>query len=66
MSEATQQLSDAIKATQPHIPWRQIAAFRNIVVHNYLGLDLYQIWTTIENDIPPLKLAAQEMLVTLP
>lgn len=62
MSEATQRLSDTVKATQPHIPWRQISAFRNIVVHNYLGLDLDQIWIIVENDIPPLKLAVHEML----
>ena len=66
MSEATQRLSDVTKATQPQIPWRQIGAFRNIVVHNYLGLDLYQIWVTIEKDIPPLKLATQEMLAAQP
>ena len=36
LAESTQRLSDAIKATQPGIEWRTIAAFRNILVHNYL------------------------------
>jgi len=40
LSEATQRLSDAAKATQPDIPWKEIAAFRNVLVHNYLGIDL--------------------------
>src|ERR1051325_7295614 len=57
MTEATQRLSDAAKATQPHIPWQQIAAFRNVLVHNYLGIDLDQVWTVIERDVPPLKQA---------
>lgn len=35
MSEATQRLSDVTKSTQPQIPWQQIAAFRNVLVHNY-------------------------------
>ncbi len=53
LSEATQRLSETTKATQPQIPWRQIAAFHNVLVHNYLGIDLDQIWIVIHRDIPP-------------
>ncbi len=63
LSEATQRLSEATKATQPQIPWAQIAAFRNVLVHNYLGIDLEQIWTVIQRDIPPLKQAVTDILV---
>lgn len=62
MSEATQRLSDAAKATQPHIPWQQIGAFRNVVVHNYLGIDLEQVWTIIQRDVPPLRAAVESIL----
>lgn len=62
MSEATQRLSESLKATQPHIPWQQIGAFRNVIVHNYLGIDLEQVWTIIHRDIPPLKQATLEIL----
>jgi uncharacterized protein with HEPN domain len=66
MTEATQRLSDAAKATQPHIPWQQIAAFRNVLVHNYLGIDLDQVWTVIERDVPPLKQAVLAILAAQP
>lgn len=36
LSEATQQLPDAIKARYPAIPWKQISGFRNILMHTYL------------------------------
>jgi uncharacterized protein with HEPN domain len=62
LSEATQRLSDATKASQPQIPWPQIAAFRNVLVHNYLGIDLDQIWIVIHRDIPPLKQAVNVIL----
>lgn len=62
LSEATQRLSVHAKASQPHIPWQQIAAFRNVIVHNYLGIDLEQIWAIIHRDIPPVKQAAQAIL----
>ena len=55
MTEATQRLSENLKAQHPEIPWAQIAAFRNILVHNYLGIDLHVVWTVIQRDVPPLK-----------
>ena len=37
LSEAPQLLPAEAKAAFPHIPWREISGFRNILVHNYLG-----------------------------
>lgn len=62
MSEATQRLSETAKSTQPKVEWSKIAAFRNILVHNYLGIDLELVWKVIENDLPDLKAAVAEML----
>jgi uncharacterized protein with HEPN domain len=36
------------------IPWRQIIATRNRIIHGYLGIDNDTIWTIIQNDIPDL------------
>ena len=62
MSEASQRLSEAIKSTRPDVEWSQISGFRNILVHNYLGIDLELVWTIIERDTPALKRAVNEML----
>ena len=40
LTESSQCLSDLIKATEPQVPWRELAGFRNVVVHGYLGVDL--------------------------
>lgn len=40
LSESTMRLSDDIKVRYGEIDWRQIAAFRNVIVHDYLGIDL--------------------------
>jgi uncharacterized protein with HEPN domain len=37
------------------VAWRDVAAFRNVIVHDYLGIDLHQIWDIIERDLPVLK-----------
>ncbi|MGI8467794.1 MAG: HepT-like ribonuclease domain-containing protein [Pyrinomonadaceae bacterium] len=62
MSEATQHLSETARLQQPEVEWSKIAAFRNVLVHNYLGIDLELVWKVIENDLPELKLAVAEML----
>ena len=62
MAESTQRLSEAAKATQPDIEWRKIAAFRNILVHDYLGIDLDTVWDVTQRDVPDLKQAVEEML----
>lgn len=62
MSEATQRLSDEIKSTRPDIDWEHIGAFRNILVHNYLGIDLELIWTIIDRDMPVLKQAIDQII----
>jgi uncharacterized protein with HEPN domain len=43
MTESTQRLSDALKAAHPDVEWRRIIAFRNVLVHDYLGIDLERI-----------------------
>jgi uncharacterized protein with HEPN domain len=65
LSEATQRLTDGIKATQPEIPWSSIAGFRNVLVHNYLGIEMDQVWSIIERDIPPLRQAVIAMIAGL-
>jgi uncharacterized protein with HEPN domain len=44
-----------LKEQHPEIDWRTIAAFRNVVVHDYLGVDLDRIWDIVEDDLPTLK-----------
>ncbi len=62
LAESTQRLSEEAKVRRPEIEWRSIAAFRNVVVHNYLGLDAGQVWSIVEHDLPPLKHAVRQML----
>jgi len=55
MTETTQRLSDDLKAAYPEVEWKMLAAFRNILVHDYLGIDLELVWTVIIRDIPEFK-----------
>ena len=62
MAESTQRLSDNLKATQPKIEWDRIAAFRNVLVHDYLGIDLEIIWEITHRDVPELKQGVERIL----
>jgi len=55
-------LSDELKAEHPEINWKAISGFRNILVHNYLGLGLPQIWIVIENRLPLLRENLEKLL----
>ncbi len=62
LTETSQRLSDTIKATEPQTPWRELAGFRNVIVHGYLSLDLLAVWLVVEQDLPALTLALNRMV----
>jgi uncharacterized protein with HEPN domain len=62
LAESTQKLSEELKGNHSEINWKAISGFRNILVHNYLGLDLPQIWIVIENRLPPLRESLEKLL----
>ena len=54
LAESTQGVSETLQARHPEVAWRTIAAFRNVAVHDYLGIDLAQIWDIVADDLPKL------------
>ena len=65
LTESSQRLSSGIKGTEPHIPWRDLAGFRNVIVHGYLGVDLGAVWLVVEQDLPALTEAVNRMAAHL-
>jgi uncharacterized protein with HEPN domain len=65
LSESTTRLSDACKQRHTGIDWRKIAGFRNVIVHDYLGVDLDIVWGIVEQDLPVLHRTVTAMLAEL-
>lgn len=54
IGEAASHIPDAVRSAHPHIPWRQVVATRNRLIHGYLGIDNDTLWSIIEQDTPAL------------
>jgi len=55
IGEAAKNLPDEIKSKYNEIDWKAIVGMRNIVIHEYFGVDPDEIWQTIREDIPILQ-----------
>ncbi|MHB8868905.1 MAG: HepT-like ribonuclease domain-containing protein [Thermoleophilia bacterium] len=62
MAESVARISPDTKARYSDVAWKDIAAFRNVVVHDYLALDLSIIWDVVDGDVPPLKSQVEGIL----
>ena len=62
IGEATNSISEAFQEKHDEIPWAQMRALRNRIVHDYRGINLNVIWDTVQNDLPALKRQAQDIL----
>lgn len=65
LAEASQRVSDALKLQHPEVDWKALSAFRNVLVHDYLGVDLSLVYRSVTSDLPILKLAVQKLLTQL-
>jgi uncharacterized protein with HEPN domain len=57
IGEATRGLTEELRQAHPEVPWRQMVAMRNVLIHGYFDIDVDLVWSVAENDLP--KLAAQ-------
>jgi len=55
IGEAVKKLPKEIRKRYSDIPWKEIAGFRDVLIHDYFGVDIVVIWKTIVEDLPFLK-----------
>jgi uncharacterized protein with HEPN domain len=65
LGESIKRLSVAIRARYPDLAWRGIVTLRNVLVHDYLEVDLEMIWAIVAMDLPVLKNQLRTMLQDL-
>ena len=62
IGEAAKQLSTAPQARHPEVPWKDIARFRDLLIHHYMEVDLKRVWNVIETRLSDLAKAVDELL----
>ena len=55
IGEASKKVSKDLKQTYYKISWKEISGMRNKLIHDYMGVDVDVIWTTIKKDLPVLR-----------
>ncbi len=65
VGEATKRLSSDVRANNPDVPWRRIAGLRDVLIHNYMGVDVDAVWEMTQEPIPALKDHVEAILAEL-
>lgn len=62
IGEAAGRLSSELQEKHPGLPWLEMRAIRNKIVHDYLEINTDIIWDTVKNDLPALRIQIQKLL----
>jgi uncharacterized protein with HEPN domain len=55
IGEAARSISASLRSDHPEIPWRRLIGMRHLLVHEYFGIDLSEVWSTLTSDLPQLR-----------
>ena len=65
IGEAAKRVPEEYRRGHSQIPWRLMAAFRDVLIHAYEGIDLQRVWQIVRHDLPVVKKAVEKLLPPL-
>jgi uncharacterized protein with HEPN domain len=65
IGEAAKRVPDDYRNSHPTIPWRGLASLRDVLIHQYEGVSLDEVWRIVGDELPPLRQAISSILPPL-
>jgi len=65
IGEATKRISTDLKGNNPQIEWKKVSGLRDVLIHDYEGVDLGALWQSIQVNLPILKNQIQNIIKNL-
>jgi len=65
IGEAVKQIPAVVRHKYPDVPWKDVAGMRDVLVHDYFGIDAAIVWKTVHEDLPPLKRRIADILAAI-
>ncbi len=62
IGEATKKIPGNVRKNNPQIPWKDMAGMRDVLIHDYFGIDLETVWFTVTQKLPQIELLIKKLL----
>ncbi|MFA6376084.1 MAG: DUF86 domain-containing protein [Candidatus Paceibacterota bacterium] len=62
IGEAAKKVSSALRGKHKDIPWKYMCGLRDMIIHEYFGIDGKKVWKTAKEDLPRLKIQIKAVL----
>lgn len=61
LGEATKHIPTAFRRKHPAVPWAKMAGMRDVLIHNYMGVDLKTVWMVVQERLAELEKLMDEL-----